>query len=341
LRQIDEKTTQLSAWLCRPASAYRVRRDTNSDTPLPPDEPLAENPPDGAVIDYYLSHPASGPVTLEILDAAGKPVRRYSSADSPEVTEADLKALSIPSFWVRPARVLPADGGLHRWVWDLHGAPPESLRHEYPISAVPHDTPRLPQGPTALPGVYAVKLTADGRSYAAQLTVKLDPRVKTTQAGLQQQYEAEKQLARTMTQTTEAIREARAAQEQIDKLAHDATGPLAESLAALGKKIKAALGAGGGFGPAPAEPGLMSVNGEAAGLYGEIDSADAAPTAAQSAALAKIARDYPAVTDRWNKLKSADIAAINRELKAANLTEIQISSKPAQEEDSDDSDDIG
>ena len=141
-----------------------------------------------------------------------------------------------------------------------------------------------------------------------------------------------------MTRTTEAIREARAAQEQIEKLAHDATGPLAGHLADLDKKIKAALGAGGGFGPAPAEPGLMSVNGEASGLYGEIDSADAAPTAAQSAALAKIARDYPAVMERWNKIKAADIAAINRELKSANLNEIQISAKP-QEDDSDDSDD--
>jgi hypothetical protein len=339
LRQIDEKAIASGAFLCRPAPAYRVRRSTNSDTPLPPDEPLAENPPDGAVIDYYLAQPAAAPVTLEISDAAGKLVRRYSSADSPDLTEADLKTLSIPALWVRMPRVLPAGGGLHRWVWDLHGAPPQSLRHEYPISAVPHDTPRLPQGPGALPGVYTVKLTAGGHSYTAPLTVKMDPRVKTLPAGLQQQYAAEKQLARFMTSTTEAVREARAAQEQIDKLAHDATGALADHLAALGKKIKAALGSGGGFGPAPAEPGLASVNGEASGLYGEIDSADAAPTAAQSAALAKIGHDYPVVMERWNKLKATDIAAVNRELKAANLAEIQISSKPAQEEDSDDSDD--
>jgi hypothetical protein len=83
------------------------------------------------------------------------------------------------------------------------------------------------------------------------------------------------------------------------------------------------------------------VNGEASGLYGEIDSADGALTVAQSAAMAKIARDYPAVMERWNKLKAADIAAINTELKAANLHEIQLSSKPAQEEDSDDFDDVG
>ena len=341
LRQIDEKAVAAGAWLCRPAPAYRVRRDTNSDTPLPPDEPLAENPPDGAVIDYFLAQPATAPVTLEILDAAGKPVRRYSSADPPEITEADLKTLSIPPLWVRTPRVLPAAGGLHRWVWDLHGAPPESLRHGYPISAVPHDTPRLPLGPSALPGVYTVKLTVDGHPYTAPLTVKMDPRVKASPADVERQYAAAKQLARTITRTTDAVREARAAQEQIDKLAHDATGPLAEHLAALGKKIKAALGAGGMFGPAPAEPGLTSVNGEASGLYGEIDSADAALTVAQSAGIAKVARDYPAVMERWNKLKATDVAAVNSELKAANLHEIQLSSKPAQEEDSDDFDDVG
>jgi photosystem II stability/assembly factor-like uncharacterized protein len=341
LRQIDEKALALSAWLARPAPAYRVKRDTNTDTPLPPDEPLAENPPDGAVIDYYLAQPASVPVKLEILDAGGKLVRRYSSADTPEITEDDLKTLSIPALWLRPLRVLPTTGGLHRWVWDLHGTPPDSLRHGYPIAAVPHDTPRLPLGPSALPGVYTVKLTVDGREFSAPLTVKMDPRVKTPLAALQQQGEAERQLARAIARTTDALREARSAQDQIDKLAKDATGPLAEHLAALGKKIKAAVGTGGGFGPPPAEPGLTSVNGAASGLYGEVDSADAGLTAAQSAALAKLGRDYPAVMERWNKLKSADIAAINSELKAANLTEIQLSSKPDHEEDSDDFDDVG
>jgi photosystem II stability/assembly factor-like uncharacterized protein len=339
LRQVNETVLQSPAWLGRPAPAYRVRRSTNTDTPLPPDEPLAENPPDGAVLDYYLAQASAAPVTLEISDAAGKPVRRYSSADEPDISDAELKALSIPPWWVRMPRVLSAGAGLHRWVWDLHGTPPDSLRHGYPISAVPHDTPRLPQGPIALPGVYTVKLTVDGQNYTAPLTVKLDPRVKTDRAGLQQQDEAGKQLAMTIGRTTEAIREARAAGEQIDKLAHDASGPLADHLAALGKKIKAALGAGGGFGPAPAEPGLMSVNGEASGLYAEIDSADVGLTGAQSAALAKIVRDYSVAMERWKQVKAADIAAMNGELKTANLTQIMVNSKAAQKEESDDFDD--
>jgi hypothetical protein len=97
------------------------------------------------------------------LDAAGKLVRRYSSTDCAGNHRGRFEGAEHSGVLGAPARVLPADGGLHRWVWDLHGAPPESLRHEYPIAAVPHDTPRLPQGPRALPGVYTVKLTADGR----------------------------------------------------------------------------------------------------------------------------------------------------------------------------------
>src|SRR5437868_7233361 len=89
LRQLSE-TALGSDTVFKPAAAYRVRRSTNTDTPIPPDEPLAENPPHGALIDYFLAHDASSPVTLEILDAQGKVVRRYSSDDPPSITPAEL-----------------------------------------------------------------------------------------------------------------------------------------------------------------------------------------------------------------------------------------------------------
>jgi hypothetical protein len=335
LRQIDSSASQPGTRLFNPAPAYRVRPDTNTDTPLPPDEPLAENPPDGAILDYFLSEAKAGPVTLEILDAKGKLVRRYASTDEPAMTEADLKALEIPEWWVRKPQVLPAGAGMHRWVWDLHYAPPESLRHEYPIAAVPHDTPRLPLGPRALPGVYTVKLTAGGRSLTARLTVKMDPRVKTPAAGIEQQFEMERNLSSIMTRSAEAIHQARAAQEQIEKLTHDATGPLAEQLAALQKKIQAALAGG------PAETTLMSVNSQASALYGDVDSADATPTAAEAAALDKIGRDFPGTMARWNKLTATDITELNRQLKAARLPEIQLNAKPPHDEEEEDSDDVG
>ena len=165
LREVKALSTT-EAHLFTPAPAVRIQRDTYTDTPLPPDEPFAANPPDGAILDYYLPH-ASSPVTLEILDARGQLVRKFSSTDKPEVSEEELKKQLIPLYWLRPFHALSADAGMHRWVWDLHYPPPDSTRHEYPISAIPGDTPRLPLGPTALPGTYTARLTADGKNYTA------------------------------------------------------------------------------------------------------------------------------------------------------------------------------
>jgi len=180
-----------------------------------------------------------------------------------------------------------------------------------------------------------VKLTAGGQSLTARLTVKMDPRVKTPAAGIEQQFQLERKLAAMMTRSAEAIHQARAAQEQIEKVTHNATGPLAEQLAALQKKIQAALSGG------PAETTLTSVNGQASALYGDIDSADAAPTEAQVAAMDKIGRDFPGVMARWSKLTATDVTELNRQLKAARLPEIQLNAKPAHEEEDDDSDDVG
>ena len=213
------------AHLFTPAPAYRVQRDTNTDTPLPPDEPAAANPPDGAVIDYYLAHASSAPVTLEILDAHGQLVRKFSSADKPDVTEADLKKQLIPLYWLRPFRSLSADAGMHRWVWDLHYPAPDSTRHEYPISAIPGDTPRYPLGPTALPGSYTARLTANGKSYTAPFTVKMDPRVKISAAGLEKKFQLEMRLASLLSQTSQAVMQAGSIRDPLQKLSQQATGP--------------------------------------------------------------------------------------------------------------------
>ena len=122
-------------------------------------------------------HPASGPMTLEILDAQGKLVRHFSSADKPEISQEELEKQLIPLYWIRMPKILPASAGMHRWVWDLHYPSPASSRHEYPISAVPYDTPRSPLGPLAVPGEYTAKLTVNGHTFTAPLTVKIDPRV--------------------------------------------------------------------------------------------------------------------------------------------------------------------
>src|SRR5262249_31158142 len=184
LRQLDARITNSPGFLLKPAPAYRVRWDMNTDTPLPPDFPAAENPPDGAVIDYYLQSAASGPVTLEIHDSAGKTVRKYSSADPVEPIDPMLE---IPTYWVRPPQKLSGAAGMHRFLGDLHYAPVPGVKPEYPIAAVPHNTAPQATSPWVMPGQYTVVLTANGKSYSQPLTVQMDPRVKTSNADLEKQ----------------------------------------------------------------------------------------------------------------------------------------------------------
>jgi photosystem II stability/assembly factor-like uncharacterized protein len=337
LRQISESLQKSPAYLFKPGAAYRVMRDTNTDTPIPPDEPTAQNPPDGAVIDYFLAQPAEGPVKLEILDAQSKVVRRYSSADKPDLTDEDLAKQLIPPYWVRMPKILATTAGMHRWVWDLHYATPLSGRYDYPISAIPGDTPRVPQGPSALPGQYTVRLTVNGQSFSAPLTVKMDPRVKTPREGLAQMFQLETRLASMMTRSTGSVAQARSAHEQMQKLAGQASGPLADAISALDKKVSALLGGGGGFlAPPSPRPTLSRANGEATTLYGELGRADATPTVAQVSAVAETEKTFAAVSTQWKQLIAVDLPALNKQLHDANLPEIQLASKSSEEDDSED-----
>ena len=107
-------------------------------------------------------------------------MRRYASTDkAPEIRDEG----NVPYYWIRPTRVLSADAGLHRFVWDLHYPPPAGTTPSYPIAATPGNTAAEPKGPWVVPGTYTVKLTANGKSYTQPLTVRMDPRVKSGTAG--------------------------------------------------------------------------------------------------------------------------------------------------------------
>jgi len=319
--------------LFKPEEAYRVHRDTNTDTPLPPDEPTGENPPDGAIIDYYLPHTSSTPVTMEILDSAGRAVRRFSSADQPPVSDADLKKQLIPLYWIRPFKALSSEAGMHRWVWGLHYTAPIATRHDYPIAAIPHDTPRLPKGPSVLPGAYSVRLTVEGKSYTAPLTVKLDPRVKTPVAALEKKFQAERRLATLLSKTSQAVLQAGAVRDQVQSRSEGATGPAKEAIQGLQKKLGALLGTSGGFFAPPSEEvTLTRANGQAAVLYGQIWQVDAEPTSAQMQALSSTAQDTQEVMKQWETIKTSDLEQLNSVLKSANLPIVKVEENPHKEE---------
>jgi photosystem II stability/assembly factor-like uncharacterized protein len=316
------------AHLFTPAPAYRVQRDTYTDTPLPPDEPMAANPPDGAIVDYYLPQDSSGAVTLEILDPRNQLVRKFSSADKPEATEPELKKQLIPLYWLRSFQPLSSQAGMHRWVWDLHYAAPDSQHHEYPISAIPGDTPRYPLGPTALPGSYTARLTVNGKTSTANFAVKMDPRIQISAAALEKKFHLETRLSSKLSETSKAVAQAGSIRDPLQKLSEQATGALLDSVKSFQSKMTAVVG--GNFGPvAPADAiTLTRVNGQVAGLYGQVWQADAEPTAAQSEAAAAIDHDASDAMQRWNTLKTSDLPQLNRALRSAKLSELQLESDP-------------
>ena len=307
LRQMDAATTGSAARLFQPETAMRVRWNTNTDTPLPPDEPAGKNPPDGAVIDYWLGSPPSGPVTLDILDSAGKPVRHYSSADAAEQPDAQL---AIPRYWVRPPQTLSAEPGAHRFLWDLHYQPAPSGRPNYPMQAIFQDTAPAPTSPWALPGQYTVKLTVSGHSTTQPLTVKMDPRVKTPAAALAQQFTLSKQLYDQVATMNAALAQVRTIR---GKLAAAPDAALEQKLDAVAGREAAGFGGGGGGGRgagAGATDTLASVRGTLALLMSELQGADVAPTTQLVSAVNDRLKAATAVMARWSELEKELPAAV-------------------------------
>lgn len=205
LRQWDARTSTARATLFAPALATRVRYSMYTDTPVPPDEVRAENPPDGAPIDYYLASDARS-VQLEILDDAGRVIRTYSSSDP---TPAPADAGNAPWYWYRPASAPSARAGLQRFVWDLHYARP-SENCSLPISATPANTKCEPEGPWAFPGEYVARLTVDGAVQTKRFSVRMDPRVTTPTAALRQQHTLSLALYDAILESKGLIEEAKA-----------------------------------------------------------------------------------------------------------------------------------
>jgi photosystem II stability/assembly factor-like uncharacterized protein len=323
LRQLNADAAGAAAFLYKPETAIRVRWNMNTDTPLPPDEPGGQNPPDGAIIDYYLSVPASGAVTLEILDSAGAVVRRYASTDPVEPVDA---MLAIPVYWVRPPHPLSSLPGMHRFLWDLHYTPLAGGRAGYGMQAIVHDTAPSITSIWAMPGRYTVKLKAGGKSYTQPLTVKMDPRVRTPLAGLQQQFTLSKEIYADLVRTSTALEQIRTMRAQLGPLREKAgPGATADAVAAFDQKVVALGGAagggrGGGRGAVAAGPDtLSSVTGSLTQLMRLLESADVAPSTQAVAAAADRRAALAKLIERWNALKSRDLAELNTRLKQANL----------------------
>ncbi len=334
LRQLESDSAAANARLAgaaailfRPQTATRVRWNMNTDTPLPPDEPAGQNPPDGAILDYALGPGVSGTVTLEILDAAGKLVRKYSSDDVLE--PVDPATLAVPPYWVRPPQGLSGKPGMHRFLWDMHYAPAPRSRPNYPISAIAGNTAPAFTSPWVLPGSYTVKLTAAGKSYTQPLKVRMDPRVKTLPADLAQQHALSKQLYDALIESSAALDGLRDLRVQLKQRMEQAGGnAVSQAIGAFDKKAEATEGAAGGFGgrgAAPAGPeSINSVRGALTTLLSLLQGADVVPTGQASAAVTDRLKAMRALLQQWTALRTSELATLNQQMQKAGLPAITV-----------------
>jgi len=317
LRQLNRN--QRENLLFKPQSAFRVRVNLNTDTPLPPDEPAGENPPDGAMIDYFLSTNASGPVTIEIKDGKGQSVRKYSSADAP--VEANPKRLKIPSYWIRRPQSVSTKAGMHRFLWDMHYAPVPDVEPEFPISATYRNTAPAATSPWAGPGDYTVTLTIGGKTFSQPLTVTMDPRVKTSTANLQEQFDLSWQLYQLRLKLAPIGKKFDDIAEQLTKLKGQAAErpDVTQKLEAFAQTLTK-------FGPPHPRPGAppsLFVLESTTRMFNDIQGADAAPTAAIKDAIADLQIKVGPMMDGWHKLLESDLPTLNQQLKQAGFPEIK------------------
>ncbi|HEU4869935.1 MAG TPA: hypothetical protein VFT08_03730, partial [Pyrinomonadaceae bacterium] len=326
LRQLNATVTGSSVYLFAPQVAYRVQRNVNTDTPLPPEEPAGQNPPDGAIINYYFRQDPVLPIKLEIFDSKNQLVRRYSSDDDPVAINPN--DYPVTPYWFQKRQYLAPRAGMQRFVWDLKYAPTPAYGHGFPISAIYQDTPLYPLGPSVLPGTYTVKLTANGKTFTQSLTVRIDPRVKTSPGDLTQQFNLSLQAYRGMQQTYEAADKIKKLRAQIrTAIENVGRGPLAESLANLDKKLAAIAGEGRGDGPGGGtidvrEPNLTRLNGGFSTLLEHLQSADLAPTQPMIEASFELQKVLAKLLADWENLKDTDIKAINAQLPRPNQPQL-------------------
>ena len=252
----------------------------NTDTPLPPEEPSGQNPPDGALIDYYLAENASN-VVMEVMDAKGNKIAVFSNKD----TFYKIPPVNIPLYWIRPQQILSAQKGAHRFVWNLHYQP-LNVAPSYPIAAVYQNTAPNPTSPWVMPGNYTVKLTVDGKTFSQELLVKMDPRVKTAVKDLQTQHDLSLQAYNRRMQVLQILDEISILKTKTKQQ------PIIDTLNLLQN------GTGRNQ-----ETGFAQLNASFSSLHNLLQDSDMPPTTQMISAMKEANINFQKLTQKWNEMK--------------------------------------
>ena len=316
LRQTFDAAKDNAFQLYRPAPAYRIDNDSFTGTPLPPEEPTAENPPVGAIIDYFLKSSA-GSVTLEIFDAQQKLVHRFSSEDRYPEKHA---LLPIAERWFPKPKVLETNPGMHRFVWDLtwqsSGGAGVDEESEY----------RNPRGPKVVPGIYTARLTVDGKFQTQPLKVIMDPRSPATPQILQHQLRLGQQVFTETLEARRVLAEIASLKKEVTDLeqkAGDKDSPVKSALVDARVEI---LKIESTRTDSQGEPtGLLDAFADMASALRVIESGDRAAPSQAIAVYEDSNRRVNAAIARWREFKTTKLPQLNQKLIEANLTPIAIS----------------
>ena len=317
LRQVTPQSTRADMILYQPQTALRLHYPEEVDRR----QPVGDNPPPGAIIDYYFKTAPKDEVTLDILDSSGKLVRHLSSKEKKEGEQ--------PPEWpdrVERPKTIPANAGMNRFAWDLRYNDPIQIPGAFYSG-------NGPKGPLALPGDYQVKLTAGGKSQTSPLHLAIDPRTKGREAALQKQFALAMQVNERNSQLHQAVNEIRDLKSQIKSL-HSKFGD--------DPRLKAALAAADDLDRkmSAVEEQLMQVNmkGSEANLAFPsmlneqfdafshiIEAGDNEPTRSQLDIFQFLSGKLDEQLKMWTQLKSEQVPKVSAMIKQADLPALIIS----------------
>jgi len=321
LRQVEARTATSGAHLFAPRTAIRVRRDENQDTPLPPEVPAGKNPPDGAILNYFLPASSAGDIQLEIYDADEKLVRSFSSADVPKGLE---ETPFVAEYWIAHPQPPSKAPGMRRFVWNLRYAHPQAMHpqspYNYPIAAIVGSTPLPPQGPLVLPGKYEVRLKAGGQVFRKPLEVKMDPRVTAARNELQSSLELQLKISALLGKNFDGYQQTKQLRARLAELMkRPKEDPIAVAASALDAKVAAPEGEATPILETPKTASFMAVNDTLTALMALVDGADFAPSEESFAAYRRICKGENEALAAWQDLKNKDVAALNTLLGKSSL----------------------
>ena len=315
LRQVNDQVAQADMKLYDPQTAVRLHYPDEVDT----HQAAGTNPPPGAIIDYYFKEAPKGEVTLEILDAQGKPIRHLSSKEK--------KGDEQPPEWpdqVQPIKTIPAKEGMNRFAWDL--------RYDDPVQ-----TPGAfyagsgPRGSLALPGDYQVRLTANGKTETAPLHLAIDPRVKDMESGMRRSFELSMTVNERISQLHQAINEIRETKSQIASLHkrfadNERLKPALASADEMETKMSAIEEKLIQVKMKSSEGNLVYPNqlNEEFDTFSRVIESDAAPTEPQLEVFKMLDGRLEEELKNWAQLKNEDVPKINELIKQADIPALTV-----------------